>query len=157
MVQSAALKVAEIQISYHPKFKAAERPKICSSKDAYDIFKQEWDLGKIFFQEEFKMLLLNQKNRVLGIVHLSSGGLDSTIADPKIIFSAALKACASGIILCHSHPSGELYPSIQDYGLTNKLQAGGKLLDLNILDHLIITKDSYYSFAENGITHKIAV
>lgn len=151
MRQAESFNVAEIQITYQPKFKVAERPRISSSKDAYEILIHQWDLGKIGFQEEFKILLLNTKNRVLGLVPISSGSFNRTVADPKIIFSAALKACASGIILCHSHPSTELYPSLDDMGFTHKLKAGGKLLDLEILDHLIISRDAYYSFGDNGI------
>lgn len=151
MVQSELLKVAEVEITYNPKFKVSERPQINSSKQAYQILIQQWDKGKIELIEEFKILLLNRRNRVLGIVHISSGGFSGTIADPKVIFSAALKACASGIILCHSHPSGELDPSREDIALTNKLSNGGALLDLKILDHLIISKDSFYSFTDEGL------
>lgn len=151
MVQSELLKVAEVEITYNPKFKVSERPQINSSKQAYQILIQQWDKGKIELIEEFKILLLNRRNRVLGLVHISSGGFSGTIADPKVIFSAALKACSSGIILCHSHPSGELDPSREDIALTNKLSNGGALLDLKILDHLIISKDSFYSFTDEGL------
>lgn len=112
---------------------------------------QQWDKRKIELIEEFKILLLNRRNRVLGIVHISCGGFSGTIADPKVIFSAALKACASGIILCHSHPSGELDPSREDIALTNKLSNGDALLDLKILDHLVRSKDSFYSFTDKGL------
>jgi len=88
---------------------------------------------------------------VLGIVHISSGGLSGTVADPKVIFTSALKACASGIILCHNHPSGELDPSNEDLSLTRRLVDAGKMLDLKILDHLIISEDNYYSFGDDGI------
>ena len=88
---------------------------------------------------------------MLGIVHISSGGLSGTVADPKVIFTSALKACASGIILCHNHPSGELDPSNEDLSLTRRLVDAGKMLDLKILDHLIISEDNYYSFGDDGI------
>ena len=151
MVQSELFNVAEVEITYSPKFKVSERPQINSSKQAYQILIQQWDKGKIELIEEFKILLLNRRNRVLGIVHISSGGFSGTIADPKVIFSAALKASASGIILCHCHPSGELDPSREDIALTNKLSNGGALLDLKILDHLIVSKDSFYSFTDEGL------
>lgn len=151
MVQSELLKVAEVEITYNPKFKVSERPQINSSKQAYQILIRQWNKGKIELIEEFKILLLNRRNRVLGIVHISSGGFSGTIADPKVTFSAALKACASGIILFHSHPSGELDPSREDIALTNKLSNGGALLDLKILDHLVISKDSFYSFTDEGL------
>jgi len=151
VIQSELLKVAEVEITYRPKFKVSERPQISKSKDAYDILIQQWDKGKIALLEEFKILLLNRRNRVLGIVHISSGGLSGTVADPKVIFTSALKACASGIILCHNHPSGELDPSNEDLALTRRLVDAGKMLDLKILDHLIICNDEYYSFGDDGI------
>ena len=151
VIQSELLKVAEVEITYRPKFKVSERPQISKSKDAYDILMQQWDFGKIALLEEFKILLLNRRNRVLGIVHISSGGLSGTVADPKVIFTAALKGCASGIILCHNHPSGELDPSNEDLSLTRRLVDAGKMLDLKILDHLIICDDRYYSFGDEGI------
>jgi DNA repair protein RadC len=88
---------------------------------------------------------------VLGVVDISQGGLSGTVADPKVIFAAALKSCASGIVLAHNHPSGKLDPSREDIALTNKIKAGAELLDLKVLDHLIISKDSYYSFADEGM------
>ena len=151
MVHSIFFKVPEIQVSYNPKFRAVERPEIITAKDAYQIFIQEWDLGKIAYQEELKILLLNTKSRVLGIVHIASGSTNGIIADPRIIFSAALKACAAGVILCHCHPSGELVPSAQDRCMTDKLKAGGRILDIKIIDHLIISRDEYYSFSDQGI------
>lgn len=148
---SELLKVAEVQISYNPKFKVSERPQISKSRDAYNILIQQWDLGKIELLEEFKILLLNRRNRVLGLVNISSGGFSGTVADPKVIFTAGLKACASGIILCHNHPSGELDPSSEDLSLTRRLKEAGKLLDLQILDHLIISTNGYYSFGDEGM------
>ena len=151
VIQSELLKVAEVEITYRPKFKVSERPQISKSKDAYDILIQQLDKGEIALLEDFKILLLNRRNRVLGIVHISSGGLSGTVADPKVIFTSALKACASGIILCHNHPSGELDPSNEDLALTRRLVDAGKMLDLKILDHLIISGDTYYSFGDDGI------
>lgn len=150
MVQKT-FKVAEVEISYTPDYKVSGRPQISRSEDAYQILIQQWNVGKIELLEEFKILLLNRRNRVLGIVEISQGGLSSAIADPKVIFATALKCCASGIILCHNHPSGELDPSREDIALTNKLKGGAELLDLKILDHLIITGDNFYSFADEGL------
>jgi len=144
-------KVAEVQISYKPHYKVSERPQISSSNDAYQILIPQWNMDKIELLEEFKILLLNRRNRVLGVVDISQGGLSSTVTDPKVIFVTALKSCASGIILCHNHPSGELDPSREDTAITKKLKAGAELLDLKVLDYLIISKDSFYSFADDGI------
>jgi len=150
MVQKT-FKVAEVQVSYKPEYKASERPKISSSKEAYELLMQQWDLGKIEFLEQSKMILLNRQNRVLGLVDISTGGVSGTILDPKIIFSIALKANTSAIILCHNHPSGNIQPSQSDVRLTNQLKEGGKLLEILVWDHLIITNENYYSFADDGM------
>lgn len=151
VLQSKLFKVAEVQISYNPKFKVSERPQIKSSNDAYRILRQQWDSGKIELLEEFKILLLNRKSRVLGVVNISQGGVAATAVDSKIVFASALKANASGIILCHNHPSGEIDPSTEDIKLTDKLKDGGASLDIIIMDHLIISKDTFYSFADEGM------
>ena len=97
------------------------------------------------------MLLLNRRNSVLGIVDVSIGGISGTVIDPKVVFVVALKAGASGIILAHNHPSEQLNPSQEDIKLTKKLKEGGKLLDIEVLDHLIISRDSFYSLSDNGM------
>ena len=151
MLQNTLFNVSEVEIIYRPNYKIADRPKINGSKDAYNILMDHWDDGKMEFLEEFKILLLNRRNRVLGVVNISSGGVSGTVADPKVIFAIALKACASSVILAHNHPSQELDPSNEDRSITNKLKGGGELLDIKIIDHLIIGKDRYYSFADEGI------
>lgn len=148
----AWMQVAEIELIYKSKVKASERPKVTTSHDAYKLFRQNWDENKIEFIEQFKILLLNRNNKVLCIFEVSSGGVSGTVADPKIIFTAALKMNASNIILCHNHPSGNLKPSAADDQLTRKLKEAGNYLDLKVLDHLIITcEDGYYSFADEGL------
>lgn len=147
---NAHLNVAEIQLSYKPKVKAADRPKILSSRDAYNILASTWDESKLEFVEQFKVLLTNRANKVLGIVEISSGGISGTVADPKLIFAAALKAAASGIIMAHNHPSGNLQPSQADIDLTRKMKEGGRFLEISVLDHIIITSDTYLSFADEG-------
>lgn len=143
--------VAEIQLSYHPKVKPSQRPSVTSSREVYQLFYDNWDADRIELQEQFKVMLLNRGNRVLGIVDISTGGIAGTLADPKLIFATALKAGASSIILAHNHPSGQLTPSQADRNLTKKLTDGGKLLDISVLDHVILTADSYFSFADEGI------
>ncbi|PRY53380.1 DNA repair protein RadC [Arcticibacter pallidicorallinus] len=145
------IKVAEIQLSYKPKFKLSELPIITQSTDAYLMLKSSWDEMKIGFLEEFKIILLNRANKVLGICPISLGGISGTIADPKLISATALKASASGIILAHNHPSGNLKPSQVDIQLTKKLVEAGKFLDLGIVDHLIIGSEGYLSFADEGL------
>ena len=101
--------------------------------------------------EQFWLLLLNIGNKVIGAVQVSSGGLSATVADPKMIFGAALCAQASGIILAHNHPSGTLRPSEEDIILTRKLVEASRLLQMKLMDHLILTTDGYFSFADNGM------
>lgn len=152
MVQEQnSFKVAEVEVSYKSNYNITERPKINSSQDAYRILMQHWKLGKIELLEEFKVILLNTSNRVLGIVDISTGGVQGTLADPKIIFSVALKTNSSKIILAHNHPSSNTNPSEADKKLTQKLFNGGKLLDIEVCDHLIVTNYNYYSFADDGI------
>ncbi|MBU0695641.1 MAG: JAB domain-containing protein [Bacteroidetes bacterium] len=143
--------VAEISLSYAPKCKASERPTIKSSNDVYQILKQNWDEKKIDLLEQFKVILMSRANKVLGIIEISSGGIAGTVADPKLIFASALKACASCIILAHNHPSGNLKPSQADIQLTRKIKAGGELLDITVLDHVILTSEGYYSFGDEGM------
>jgi DNA repair protein RadC len=149
--QVSLFQVSEISLSYKPKFKACERPKIATSKEVYHILFNSWDLNKIEAKEQFKIILLNRANKVLGIYEVSSGGMAGTVADPKLIFSTALKACASSIILSHNHPSGSLKPSQADIALTHKFKTAGSFLDISVLDHIILTQDGYYSFADEGI------
>jgi DNA repair protein RadC len=139
--------VSEIQLSYSLRIKPSQLPKITHSRDAYQILKNSWDFNKIEFVEQF----LNRANKVLGICEVSTGGTCATVADPKIIFSVALKGNASGIIVAHNHPSGNLKPSQTDIDLTKKLKEAGKFLELQLLDHVIITSEGYYSFADEGL------
>ena len=141
--------VAEISLAYHCTLPKNCATILCSS-DAEETFRYRWDVGKINFVEEFKILLLNRANKVLGLVSISQGGVSGTVADPKLIFAAALKASASSLICCHNHPSGNLKPSQADLQLTRKLVEAGKFLDLPVLDHVILTQESHYSFADEG-------
>lgn len=150
MEQKEFFNVAEVQLSYKPHFKAQERPKITSSKQAYQIMLDNWDLNLINYIEQAKMILLNRNNRVLGIVDLSTGGGGSTVMDSRVIFSIALKATATSIIIAHNHPSGNLRPSSEDIRITEKLKQSAKLLDIELHDHLIISENGYLSMTEEN-------
>lgn len=127
---------------------ATEVISITSSKDAFEVLLPVFaDLN----HEEFWILILNQANRVIGKQLISKGGLAGTVADPKIIFKTAIEHNAAFIILAHNHPSGNLKPSGQDINITKKLVEGGKMLDLQVLDHLILTDRAYYSFGDEGL------
>ena len=125
-----------------------ERPKITGSKDIYELLKA--DLLDIP-HEAFWIVLLNRANRVIKKYQISQGGVAGTVADPKIIFKIALEELASGVILAHNHPSGNLTASKADIDLTRKLRESGKLLEIEVLDHLIIAGKNYMSFADEGL------
>lgn len=144
-------KVAEVELIYKSNVKASERPQICHSKDAYELFNQIWDKNKIDLLEQFKIVLLNRSNKVLGVYEVSQGGITGTVADPRLILTAALKANAVSLMLAHNHPSGSVKPSRQDEELTSKIREGAKFLDIKVLDHIIITSESYFSFADEGL------
>jgi DNA repair protein RadC len=145
------MEVAEINLSYTAKVKAKDRPKITGSHSAHEILRESWNPKKIEMQEEFKALLLNRRNQVLGLVELSAGGIAGTVVDLKILFGAACKGLASALIIAHNHPSGELRPSDADRKLTKAIADAGKLLDIILLDHIILAPDGdFYSFADNG-------
>jgi len=150
-MEKQVFKVSEIEISYRPAFKLSEKPKVTSSHMAYGILYQSWDQNRMELLEEFKVLLLNRQNRVLGVLNVAQGGFSEVMVDPKVIFSAALKACASGIILSHNHPSSELRPSEADIRLTRKMVDGGKLLGIEVHDHIILSAYGYYSFRDEGM------
>ena len=142
--------VAEIKLSYSAKVKASLRPCVCSSRQVYEVFVRAWDPERVGFVEDFKVMLLSRANRVLGIVAISSGGTAGTIVDIKLVFAAALKANASSIAVAHNHPSGYMMPSEQDKRVTRRLREAGELLEIPLLDHLILSADGFYSFADEG-------
>ncbi len=149
--QNKQWQVAEIQLSYKSNVKPSLRPKITSSRDAHEVLKRVWNDSVIELCEQFKVIFTNRANKVLGVFEVSTGGIAGTVADPKLIFVAALKAGATGLILSHNHPSGNLTPSHADIELTRKIKQGGQLLEIQLLDHIIITSESYYSFADEGL------
>jgi DNA repair protein RadC len=151
MNQPAWNQVSEIDLIYRSKVKASERPQIKTSKDAADLLRHLWSEDKIDFVEQFKVLFLNRANKVLGIFEVSTGGVTGTVADPRLIFVAALKMNCTGILVCHNHPSGNLKPSKPDEDLTQKIKQAGLFLDIKLLDHIIVTSEGYYSFADEGI------
>ena len=144
--------VSEVHLTYKTKVNPKDRTRVTSSKDAYKLLFDSWNKNMIEHVEEFKLLLLNQSNAVLGILSVSKGGIFGTVTDVRLIFQGALKTNASGIIVCHNHPSGNLNPSESDTKITQKIKEAGNIMDIQLLDHLIITaEDSYYSFADNGL------
>ncbi|MCB9326414.1 MAG: JAB domain-containing protein [Lewinellaceae bacterium] len=150
MRKKSLYQVSEIKLVYTSKINIQDRPQIRQSRDAYDIFLNNWS-DQLEFIEEFNILLLNRTGRVIGIYYVSKGGHSGTVVDAKVVFSAALKSRAASIIAAHNHPSGGSKPSASDIALTKKLKKAGEYLDIAVLDHLIITPFTYYSFADEGM------
>ena len=142
------MKVSEIKVSYSNRNPV--QVKVTNSKIIYDLIIKQWDLDIIEYQEEVKIILLNRSNILLGIYEMSKGGITGSVVDIRIILGVALKCGASSIIMVHNHPSGKLVASEADKSITKKLIAACDLLDISLLDHLIISKEGYYSFADNG-------
>jgi DNA repair protein RadC len=125
-----------------------ELPQIKCSRDVADIFQP---LLSDLSHEEFWILFLNRSNRVINRMKLSQGGISGTVTDVRIVMKKAIEYLASGIIVCHNHPSGNLNPSESDSKITQKIKEAGNLMDIQLLDHLIISDKDYYSFADNGL------
>jgi DNA repair protein RadC len=125
-----------------------EVTQIKCSKDVADIFQP---ILSDLLHEEFWILFLNRSNRVINRMKLSQGGISGTVTDVRMVMKKAVECLASGIIVCHNHPSGNLSPSEADSKITQKIKEAGNLLDVQLLDHLIISDKDYYSFADNGL------
>jgi DNA repair protein RadC len=149
-MSNTTTRLAEIEVSYKPK--KVHHPLIKSSTDAYFHLLKFFPEETISLQESFVVLYTNRANRIIGVYELSKGGITGTVADPRLVLSVALKTAATGIILSHNHPSGNLQPSLHDKDITKKIQEACKLLDITLLDHLIVVpEDDYFSFADEGL------
>ena len=126
--------------------------KIASSLTAATMLRTRFDVNTIGLNEEFHILMLSRANKLIGHSCVGKGGYSGVVADLKMIFTTALKHTNTcGLILCHNHPSGQLKPSEEDRVLTKKAVEFGKLIDMPVLDHIILTEESYFSFADNGL------
>lgn len=148
-------KVTEVQLVYRNKLKVSDRPRIKSSLDAFELLSEAWDYDKIELQEEFKVLLLDRKNSCLGVSQVSTGGITACMVDLRLVFAAALKARATGLILAHNHPSGNTTFSDNDKDLTKKFAEAGQVLDISILDHVVLTAEGYVSMADEGLMPQV--
>lgn len=142
--------IPEIQVVYHSSI-SKDSKVVKSSKDAFDIFSSVYDMTTIEWREEFRVLYLTRINDVLGVHLIGIGSATGTVVNIKAIVAVSSKINASGIILCHNHPSGSLKPSDSDIALTRKVGKGLELVEAKLLDHLIITKQGYFSFADEGM------
>jgi DNA repair protein RadC len=137
--------VTEVQLVYKTRIKASDRPKISNMEDAVDIFRKYWSRDRIEHIEEVKILLLNRSNRVLGIATVSQGGISGSVSDERIVLQYAIKSNATGVILAHNHPSGNLDASEADNRITGKIKNSLELIGVSLLDHVIITAESQNS------------
>lgn len=127
-----------------------EKVKITSSADSVRYLRQFY-LDDVGIYESFFLMLLNRPNQVIGYVKISQGGITGTVVDPILVAKYAIDSLSKGVILCHNHPSGNLNPSDADRQITEKIKQGLKLFDISVLDHIILTENSYYSFCDEGI------
>lgn len=142
--------MCEVSITYkRPLFD--KMPHIKSSEDANDIIKGAIDLDCLDYKEFFWVLLLNNSKRVLGISEIGKGDTQGVVVNIKEIFQLVLRTNATAIIICHNHPSGNLVASKNDRTMTTKVKEISKLFSISLVDHLIITSENYYSFAEEGL------
>ncbi|WP_378182075.1 RadC family protein [Aquimarina sp. SS2-1] len=140
--------IPEINITFSRKRRV--EGKIGSPKDVVTTVSKFYKKNTIEIREQFFVLYLDNSNKVLGYHRHSVGGIKGSVVDLRILFSVALKSLATSIIIAHNHPSGALKPSNSDIVITNKIKKAGELLDIELLDHIILTKNGFYSFAEEG-------
>ena len=143
----------EIEIKYRSG--SIKKVKIKTSKDAFDVLLYMYNSDTLEYIESSIAIFLNKANNTIGWFRVSQGGISGTVVDIKVILGTALKSGASGIILSHNHPSGNLQPSAADINLTKKLNEACNLLDIDLLDHIIVAPEEklvkYYSFKDDGI------
>lgn len=141
--------VGEVQLSYS-KRQEISFPKISHSKDLEEFIRTIFPVELIRHREYAYAIFLNRANNIIGYFMISAGGISGTIIDTRIVFQAALLSNSNSIVLFHNHPSSNLTPSKADKLITKKIAAAGKILEIPLLDHIIITEDDYYSFVDNG-------
>ena len=141
-------KMAEIQLKY--KTGDFYKCKIRQSRDAYEVLLKFYDQDTIELTETAIILYLNSANNTIGWFKASSGGMHHAIIDKRIILATALKCGAAGIIISHNHPSGQLLPSEADNVTTKNLKEACLILDIQLIEHLIVTPEGYYSYADEG-------
>jgi len=140
--------VSEVRLTYETGNKNKSIIKVNSSAIIYVLMVSNWE--QIEYRETFKILLLDRDNHALGVNTVSMGGISDATVDVRLILQAALLANASGIVVCHNHPSGNVKPSFADDIMTVKIQKACKTVDIKLIDHLIISKYDYYSYGDEG-------
>lgn len=140
-----------ISVSFDKKVKKSDLITVRNSSDIADLLRQVFNKDTFDWTEEFVVLCLNRANKVMGFCKISSGGITGTVADPRVILTLALNCTATSLILAHNHPSGNLQPSRADEEITQKIKLAAGYLDIQVLDHIILSDEGYYSFRDEGI------
>ena len=148
--ETPEVNVPELAVSY-TRSRQRDFGKISSSKDAAYFIKNTFNEGEVELQEQFIVLYLNQANEIIGYYKHSKGAINATVADIRIILATALKSLAVSMVIAHNHPSGNLKPSRADEQLTAKIKESAAMMEVKLLDHVIVTRDGYYSFADDGL------
>ena len=144
--------VAEFDITYKTKPGAVrDRKVVKQSTDIAEILKEIYNTDSFEWVESFIVIYLNKANKMLGFYKISQGGITGTVADPRIILQCALLSNATAIILSHNHPSGNLRPSKADEELTQRVKAAARYMDIQVIDHIIMSTEGYYSFSDSGL------
>lgn len=144
------LKEREVEYKLSAKKKDFKRAKITKSKDAADYARQFYFDDMIIYESVF-IIMTNRANNTIGYAKISQGGISGTAVDIRLILKYAIERLASGIILVHNHPSGNLKASPQDIQITKKLKEAARWMDISLLDSIIISEDAHYSFADEGL------
>jgi DNA repair protein RadC len=144
-------KLAELRVSYKSRTKFSTRKNVRNARDVVEYLRAVWDKHTLELSEQFLIVCLNGNHQAIGWVRISAGGFTQTLVDPRLVFAVALQTASSAIILAHNHPSSSLKPSPEDIQVTRRLREAGNILNVKVLDHIILTRDSYASFVELGL------
>ena len=150
-IKNDPYQVSEIELVYRSKVKPENRVNVSSSATAYRVLKNTWDENRIELVEQFKILLLDYRNNCLGIAEISTGGLNACPVDLRVLCATALTGKAVKLIAAHNHPTGNLKPSKADIEVTRRIELATSTVEITLADHLILTADGYYSFADEGL------
>ncbi len=135
----------------YPENYKGDHFRITNSRDGHEVARAIQNEETLDYLESFFIIMLNRSNRVIGYKLVSTGGVNGTTVDSNVVFAAAILAGAKGLVLVHNHPSGNVNPSESDIQVTRQLKAGGRVLEIQVIDHIILAGDSYTSLADQGL------
>jgi DNA repair protein RadC len=144
-------RLSELKVAYRSRTKHRDRTPIRGPRDAVDYLRAVWNRHTLELVEEFVVVCLNGNHQVIGWVKVASGGFTSTPVDPRVIFGIALQTASTAIVVAHNHPSGSPEPSEEDRRVTDRLREAGRMLGIALLDHIILARDSAFSFTESRL------